>query len=458
MSLEGERPKPRTRLYAGDVLFQNSARSKFPLIIESSYPKSGWQARVNEPHQAVFPGSTIDFEGRLYEVVRLIEPRSGSSRFRYCLKPWEDRFPIRVKFSYSREGVRKELRDRQLENYTQLDRFLLYLMMPLIGMLPERDQSQIQNKYGVSAVRMTLVSALFLLILGGAGLLFRMIEIFGGTVPGPSSLQFLFSFGPYFFCESLVRLYSALTQEQPIGSLPVWLVLETYRAVRRELDPRYQRERLERLDGSGKLYETMQDEIRNRNENELEIISALPKPHWTPVTGIVYNDVWYGLIDSSIKRGESPNAQRHHFILRRAPDGTVFRTTCSYSPDEIQFEYHKKRKQNMSTWVDTFSMLWGLLDREDQERLQRTYGFDAMKYTKWTIVVLGLTGILNLIASIANYYGKIAKAPDLLWAIASIYLVIESYRRWKKWKVGHPSGSVLGILLKPLASPLLRIR
>ena len=34
----------------------------------------------------------------------------------------------------------------------------------------------------------------------------------------------------------------------------------------------------------------------------------------------------------------------------------MFRTTSEYTPDEIQQEYDKKRLQDMSTWVDTFSI------------------------------------------------------------------------------------------------------
>jgi hypothetical protein len=110
----------------------------------------------------------------------------------------------------------------------------------------------------------------------------------------------------------------------------------------------------------------------------------------------------------------------------------------------------------MSTWVDTFSLFWGLLSRADQERLQQMYGFDSLKYTRWTFLALGLTGFLNLIASIASFYGGIANISDGLWAAVSVYLLAESYQRREKWKSGFVSGSILGILFRPLASPLFK--
>jgi hypothetical protein len=372
------------------------------------------------------------------------------------LKLWEERFPIRLKFNYSRDQIRRDSNDRLSVESHQQNRLILTLLTPFIGMLPAPDQLRLQNSYGIPATRMTFLSALMLLLFGGAGMLFRFIENFGGNVPGPESIHGLYALGPYFFCESLVRLYSALKQEHPVGSLPISFIVTAYRTLRNEFDPEYQRSRIAKLEGREAAYQNLRDEIHTIDENNIEVISELPKPHWNLLTGINYDNNWYGLIESGIQNRDNSTQRRYRFILRKASEGIVFRTTVNYSPDEIQNEYKKKKHQDLSTWVDTFSIFWGLLDRKDQEVLHRKYGFDAMKFTKWTTLVLGWTGLLNLAASVASFWGGVGTFSDLLWAIASIYLILESLHRRKKWQAGSPSGSLLGFLLKPLAAPLLR--
>ncbi len=172
------------------------------------------------------------------------------------------------------------------------------------------------------------------------------------------------------------------------------------------------------------------------------------------MTGIQYNDMWYGLVESKVI-GEK-KAPRYLFRLKKAPEGLVFRTACQYTPDEIQNEFRKKRKMNMATWVTTFSIFWGLLNQEDQEQLTKLYGFDALKYSAWTALALGATGLFNLMLSAGRFYENAATTTDLIWTVASMYLLVESAMRLQKWKIGQSSGSILRILIRPFATPLLK--
>jgi hypothetical protein len=172
------------------------------------------------------------------------------------------------------------------------------------------------------------------------------------------------------------------------------------------------------------------------------------------MTGIRYNGIWYGPIDfQTIRDGKTAN---YKILLKKAAEHFVFRTTCMYTPEDVRLLYEKIRRRDLSTWVDTFSPLWGLLDREDQKRFKELYDFDALKYTRWTFLAIGLLALVNLIASAANLASGIGTRLDAVLMIPSGYLLLESYTRWKDWKSGQPSGSILGFLFRPFAARLLQ--
>ncbi|HJZ10720.1 MAG TPA: hypothetical protein VJ521_01125, partial [Acidobacteriota bacterium] len=147
---------------------------------------------------------------------------------------------------------------------------------------------------------------------------------------------------------------------------------------------------------------------------------------------------------------------KHKILLKKAPEHFVFRTTCMYTPEDVRLLYQQLRRRDLSTWVDTFSLFWGLLDRDDQKRLQELYNFDSLKYTRWTFLALGLLALINLIASTANLASGIGTRLDAVLMIPAGYLLLESYTRWKDWKSGQPSGSILGFLFRPFALRLLQ--
>ena len=235
-----------------------------------------------------------------------------------------------------------------------------------------------------------------------------------------------------------------------MGSLLVFFPVELFRAVRRTMDPAYRQKTLEKT-----LFRKACDEVREVSgpHHDLEVVSLLAKPHWNTLTGILYRGNWYGLIESQVVRENQ--TVRHRFLLRKAPEGTFFRTTCNYSPDEVRVLYERERRRDLGTWVQTFAPFWGLLKSEDQKRLEELYDFDSIKFSRLTILALGFLAFLNLVASVFNMANGLGTPADSILMFPSGYLLLESYFRWKDVKTGEPKGSVLGILVRPFASRLL---
>src|SRR5204863_2305227 len=124
---------------------------------------------------------------------------------------WEDRFPIREAFDYTREEcVRIETAVRAALRKQTAAHALAWLL-PLVGLLPARLQLAIEEEYGLPAARGTFWSALALLGVCSfatlAGAQAGLAMMMGGPRPGPLSLAalrwVLLSF--YLVVESIIR-------------------------------------------------------------------------------------------------------------------------------------------------------------------------------------------------------------------------------------------------------------
>ena len=451
--------RDRIPFAAGDYLIRYPSGSEFDLEIESPVQKPGWQPRqTSGPRNLIFPGATVRFEDRTYEIARMESTTGAMPRVRYFLKLWEERFPIRVQFHYTKEECERlaqSLLDRKKSNRINIT---ILLLAPLFGLLPGPDQHRLENSYGISAQRLTFVSAILLLISGGAGLISFLVSQFGQvyetTVLGNTALQLT---GCYFFLESLVRLHSCMVQEEPMGTLPVFLVFGTYRMISRSVDPAVRQEEIEtKWKGRPSFYLNTRDQVSETAgpEYHLEIVSVLPKPHWNMLTGILYRDTWYGLIDSqTVHKGQEV---RYRFLLKKVSEGTVFRSTTHYTPDEVSKLYKDERRREMGVWVKTFAPFWGLLNEQEQERLEQLYDFDTLKFSHVSMIAIGIVAFFNFVVSVINILSGIGRPLDVILLLLCGYLLYESYDRREKWKTGKPSGSALAVLLRPFASKLLR--
>jgi hypothetical protein len=96
-----------------------------------------------------------------------------------------------------------------------------------------------------------------------------------------------------------------------------------------------------------------------------------------------------------------------------------------------------------------------LLPRTDQEVLVERFGFDVLRRGRATAAVLLALAALNTAFSVAAFGSRESVAAGIFWSLPAAYLAVEQILRWRKLAQGRPAGSVLGILVRPFARPLL---
>lgn len=101
--------------------------------------------------------------------------------------------------------------------------------------------------------------------------------------------------------------------------------------------------------------------------------------------------------------------------------------------------------------------LLSLLRRDEQELLERRYGFEVLRWGRMSTGVLFLVGAANVVASLAALAGGVAGTTDVVWLPAGLALCVEQALRWKEIARGRPRGSVLGALVRPFARSLLAL-
>jgi hypothetical protein len=453
--------KPLRQPFAAGDYLTRCVDAAWALLIDSPMEKPGWQARAaGGVTQAVFPGTAILFEGKYYEVSR-IERRPGAvPRYLYYLSPWEETFPIRTQFAYTPQECLRlaaDVRRAQQDSKTLL---VLHLLTPFVGMLPRSDQLRIANRYGLNPLRTTGVSAVcflglgILLVLLTVVLMSDPLALEGVPLLGRLSPLLSSVLGLAWVVESILRLQS-IKSDEPMGSFLLSVPIEIARAVRRQFDPADRQRRFEKMEtGAAAVFLAARDDVNALPDGDLEIVSILPKPNWSPVTGISYGGEWYGCIESD--RTGSEKDLRYRFVLRKAPPGSAFRTTCEYTPEEVRDRFLEKRRVDLGTWVSTFAPFWGLLEADEQKRLQELYGFHPLKFTAWTIAALGLLSGANVWASLLNIGAGAGTGADAILLLAAGYFLLESVVRFQRWMKNEPSGSALGVLVRPLAYRLLR--
>jgi len=456
--------KPTRKPFAaGDYLTRYPEGAPYAFRIDGPNEKPRWKARIPSAYgsKPPFPGSTIRFEEAYYEVA-LFRWKSGTfPRFFYYLTPWEERFPIRETLDYTIEECEKERQERKKQIQTNRKAGSISLFTPLAGLLPGEDQKRIEMSYGIPALRLTFLSALPLFIIGGFALIFflasQLAGGFGQSSPVARWIAPYLPWGIYLFIESWIRIVASAKFGLPMGSMVVFLPLEIWRAIRREFDPAYRQKVFESLRGkrARDLLINGRDEVLEiyGQECDLEVVSLLPKPHWNPLVGVLYDETWYVPIDSrTIREGTKV---RYHFQLRKAPDHHVFRSTCNYAPEEVRELFRQKRRRDLGTWAMSLSILWGFLAAPDQKRLAAIYDFDPVRATRES-VVLAIAIAATVLAT--GLFAAKSGGTTLFDAAAFLfaaYLLAESFSRLHHLAGKDPTGSLIGILIRPLAFRLL---
>src|SRR5688572_17351179 len=122
----------RVPFAAGDYLTRYPSGRSYTFRIDAPFEKPGWKARSFSPAgHTIFPGSTVEFEDKLYEVVFQDYDQGPPFTIRYYLNPWEDRFPIRSKFHYNKRECVHAARLYRNRVSANRHRTLLVLLAPL---------------------------------------------------------------------------------------------------------------------------------------------------------------------------------------------------------------------------------------------------------------------------------------------------------------------------------------
>lgn len=195
----------------------------------SPSPK-GWRGRSRAvaSRRSAHPGTAVTWDGAIYEVTEARPLPSGDVL--YLLALWNDAQAIRTLERYDAPSEDARARERIGRADALKKRRAAILLAPLLGHLPGAVQERMEGEFGAPANKMTIASALPLLVVGIFGLFAAFARAMGGSPeplpepPLPLSL--------YLVLESYLRLSVVATQGRPAGSLPGALVYEIWRRVR----------------------------------------------------------------------------------------------------------------------------------------------------------------------------------------------------------------------------------
>jgi hypothetical protein len=214
---------------------QVRVRESGELELACPLPKA-WTARSDRTlRSAEYPGTAVEWEGRLFEVLGADRTPEGGMLYR--LAPWPEHHAIRRLEHY--DEVSEELRaaDRRDRSRDDGRRRLAVLLSPLAGLLPADIQKKMERDFGAPALLLTIASAVPLFLVGFLGLVAFLIGNAGGTLDTPGWITPSLPIALYLFGESALRLASAIAGQEPMGSLPVVLAVTVWRSVSRPKEP-----------------------------------------------------------------------------------------------------------------------------------------------------------------------------------------------------------------------------
>ena len=100
--------------------------------------------------------------------------------------------------------------------------------------------------------------------------------------------------------------------------------------------------------------------------------------------------------------------------------------------------------------------LLALLTPAEQNDLELRFGMETLRWGKISAILLLVVGGANLAASLALFAAGAGGLGDFVWLVAGTGLSVEQIARLREIARRRPAGSVLGVLVRPLAGSLLR--
>ncbi len=394
--------------------------------IYSVAAKPDWRARLKGTlTRADHPGSAIQYNGKIYELVSAEETVQWGYNHRYGLRAWDSAFAIRTLAAYTPEAeAAVEARQREEARKAGFRIRVLWLF-PFAGLAPASIQDRWELETGLSMAWVSAGSAFFFLL---AALALR--ELTEETKYYPWVL--------YLAAESFFRLLAAATFRRPCGALWVVLPYRLWHAL--TYTPPKAAGRPAVLSGA------MEDEvIRRPGENSIQVRSPF------------YDSDLMG--DAPVRiEGEFYKPRHWHRegkgLLRRwvyelekiePPLAGASREFITPRPPARQEAVEKfTRKYDLA---HSFALFWGFYPRKEQLRLNLVYEYDGIRNTQIT------AGIFLFIAIIEASITFLYHAPIFMQA-GPVYLLGESaYRLYRVKAFREPAGSVVGYVIALIIRP-----
>jgi hypothetical protein len=107
---------------------------------------------------------------------------------------------------------------------------------------------------------------------------------------------------------------------------------------------------------------------------------------------------------------------------------------------------------------DRYTMLeplLALLSPHEQQQLELKFAFDPFRWGRRTSAIILWVAGANVFISILTFLNRTDVFLDFAALVVGGFFVLEQISRRRKMAAGHPAGSVLGALVRPIARPLL---
>ncbi len=385
-------------------------RSSNRLIVVSRNLELPWRVRDEG-----LPGTAIKWKKSLWEVWSV---RKEAGLRQWELKPWPDNEIVRQSDRLDAERIEELLRTQGNEVRTRQTRRRLMPLLPLVGFLPRDAQLRLEREINLPASAATTLSGGLEVLIGVV--LFAVIK--GRVWFPPPALAWIILLSPVLVLEGVVRLWSGLAADEPIGSffsIPLSL---------RKRDPI-----------APVAADTRRPMVRRLDEKTgtLELVTDDPRPDWTLGGALRFRGLTYGLVERSSDRGRSL------FFFERVSETTE--PTLSLRPPATA---PRVRRRGRGMAVDTLRfVLVAFAPRHVQEYLA-----PVMKLQPRTPTFMGAG--LELLGGGINLGGKGFDDP---MALFNLFLILEGAFRLLWTMVSDaPVGSVLGLPFRAVYAGWLR--
>lgn len=396
------------------------------LWVYTASPKSHWSPRkAGDAIHAEHPGTAIQLDHELYEVVSAEETVETARPIRYGLKRWDSHHVVRQSFAYTPEGGATAAGSSVDEGRSGELRSRILWLFPLAGLAPGSVQREWGRKTGLPMVWIAVGSALFFASAAFAVLAIRL------------SYSVLHYFIAYFLLDSVLRLLWMAVSGKPRGTL----LLSVPYGIWEGLTARKPRAR-RKPEWLTSVFED--DEVIRRPPRQLIVRSmlfddALAGPRPVRFEGLAYRPVRWHKEGKGLRR-------RWIFELEalEADPGNCREYTHPRAPERQAVVETYTRRRDLA---HSFAFIWGLYPRKDQLRLEILYRFGATKFTALTAAALLGCAAIEIALTL-----RVRPAPERL--AGPIYLSLESlYRLYRSQLRGLATGSLVGYVLRWFIRP-----